>query len=136
VIGADVELVGENHAAGGVDVAHTEVDRIRQLEIETVVDEVGDAHAMAGAVAEVIADDLAVVADDDADVTDAELVAQQLDVRLQERHAVHLQHRFRNPLRVGIRANSAPRRRDEPDQLRHRRRLRLGLMPPASAADG
>src|SRR5262249_57811620 len=68
--------------------------------------DVADRDAELSAVGEMLADHLAAVPDHDDDVADPELVAQQLDVALDEGDAVDLEHRLRHPLRVRVRPNS------------------------------
>ena len=62
-------------------------------------------------------DDVALVADDDADVADAELVAHELDVALDQRHAVDLEHRFRHRPRVRIGAHAAAGGGDQANEV-------------------
>ena len=82
-----------------------------------MVHDVADAHAEAAAVAEVVADDVAAVADDDDDVAHAELVAQQLDVALDQRHAVDLEHRLGHGPSVRVRAHAPSGGGDQANEM-------------------
>ena len=115
-----VAFVGEDHAARPADLHTGEVDGVRQVQVDTRVRDVVDVDAELAPVAQEGADLVTLVADDDPYLTDAERIAQQLDVPLDDRHPVHGEERLR--YRVGIRvgADASSRRGNQADEIGQR----------------
>ena len=119
VVALEIELVSQQQDEGPVDVPLGDGEERTESLVDARILDVAELEAERAAVAVGAADRVREVADDQMDATDAERVAEELQVPGEQRPAAGLEHHLGNLRAAGVDARSLPGSRHDGEARRH-----------------